>query len=62
MAVAIILDFVKLLQFLYHLTDRHQNKIKYWDFHLEHLVSRKTVAIYVKIDQSSLNLVGILLL
>jgi len=37
MAAAAILDFEKLLPFLYYLTDRHQNQWKHWDFDLEHI-------------------------
>jgi len=37
MAAAAVLDFEKLLPFLYYWTDRHQNYWKYWKFDLEHI-------------------------
>jgi len=37
MVAAAILDFEKLLQFLYYLTDRHLNMWTHWDFDLEHI-------------------------
>jgi len=37
MAVAVILDFEKMLPCFYYLTDRHQNEWKHWDFDLEQI-------------------------
>jgi len=37
MAAATILDFEKLLAFLYYLTDFRQKLWKHWDFDLEHI-------------------------
>jgi len=72
-----ILDYEKLLPFLYYFTDRHQNQWKHLDFisltsemHIWkiqdggrcHLEFRKTVVICFLFDQSTPNLVAILLL
>jgi len=42
MAADAILDFKKLLPFLYYLTDRHQNVWKHWDFDVEHTADIRT--------------------